>query len=71
MTHVFAVILYRVIKLNPKKATTAASPAERKLMQQLDAMKAMMEELKVSSAKPNQTNPLPFCFVCVLLLHPY
>lgn len=35
-----------VIKLSPKKATTAASPAERKLMQQLDAMKAMMEELK-------------------------
>lgn len=35
-----------VIKLNPKKATTAASPAERKLMQQLEAMKQMMEELK-------------------------
>mgnify|MGYP000035023279 CR=1 FL=1 len=35
-----------VIKLTPKKATTAASPAERKLMQQLEQMKAMMAELK-------------------------
>merc|ERR1719163_879667 len=35
-----------VIKLNPKKATTAATPGERKLMKQLDEMKAMMEELK-------------------------
>jgi hypothetical protein len=35
-----------VIKLSPKKATTAATPAERKLIQQLNEMKLMMEELK-------------------------
>merc|ERR1719331_852797 len=35
-----------VIKLNPKKATTAATPGERKLMKQLDEMKLMMEQLK-------------------------
>ena len=31
-----------VIKLNPKKATVAASAAERKLMQELEEMKAAM-----------------------------
>merc|ERR1719456_227347 len=35
-----------VIKLQPKKATTAMSPKERKLMQQLDEMKAMMAQMK-------------------------
>ena len=35
-----------VIKLNPKKATTAASPGERKLMHQLEEMKAMMKMLQ-------------------------
>jgi hypothetical protein len=34
-----------VIKLSPKKATTAASPAERKLMQELDKMKEMMKQI--------------------------
>lgn len=40
-----------VIKLKPKKATAAATPAERKLMQQLEAMKIMMEELKKQNEK--------------------
>ncbi len=35
-----------MVKLSPKKATTAASPAERKLMEQLEQMKQMMEQLK-------------------------
>jgi len=34
-----------VIKVQPRKATTAASPAERKLMQELDALKQAMEEM--------------------------
>ena len=36
-----------VVKLSPKKATVAASPAERKLMAELEAMKALVEQLKV------------------------
>ncbi len=34
-----------VIKLQPKKATTAMSPKERKLMQELEAMKLKFEEM--------------------------
>jgi hypothetical protein len=39
-----------VVKLAPKKATTAASPAERKLMAELEAMKALVEQLRAQSA---------------------
>ncbi|KAF4030775.1 Kinesin motor domain [Phytophthora infestans] len=35
-----------VIKLQPKKASTAASPAERKLMAELEQMKALVSQLK-------------------------
>jgi len=35
-----------VIKLAPKKATAAASPAERKLLAELDAMKELVAQLK-------------------------
>lgn len=35
-----------VIKLQPKKASTAASPAERKLMAELEQMKALVNQLK-------------------------
>lgn len=35
-----------VVKLAPKKATVAASAAERKLMAELDAMKALVEQLR-------------------------
>merc|ERR1719305_1461915 len=35
-----------VIKLSPKKATTAATPAERKLMQELEKLKLMFEQLQ-------------------------
>ena len=35
-----------VVKLAPKKATVAASPAERKLMAELEAMKQLVEQLK-------------------------
>ena len=41
-----------VIKLSPKKATTMATPAERKLMRQLDEMKAMMEALQKKNENP-------------------
>lgn len=37
-----------MIKLNPKKATVAASAAERKLMQELEEMKALIKQLKES-----------------------
>merc|ERR1719247_2988533 len=43
-----------VIKLNPKKATTAATPGERKLMKQLDEMKLMMEQLKTKRSTPGE-----------------
>ena len=53
-----------VIKLNPKKATTMATPAERKLMHQLEEMKAMMEalqkkneQLQVLVSKPSLGDP--------------
>jgi hypothetical protein len=39
-----------VVKLTPKKATTAASAAERKLMAELDAMKIEMENLRKAAA---------------------
>ncbi|KAL4165375.1 hypothetical protein KRP22_004103 [Phytophthora ramorum] len=35
-----------VIKLQPKKASTAASPAERKLMAELEQMKSLVSQLK-------------------------
>lgn len=38
-----------VVKLAPKKATAAASPAERKLMAELEAMKALVEQLRAQS----------------------
>ena len=38
-----------VLKLQPKKATVACSAAERKLMQELEAMKALVEQLKNQS----------------------
>ena len=38
-----------VVQLAPKKATTAKSPAERKLMAELEKYKAMVEELQKSS----------------------
>jgi hypothetical protein len=38
-----------VVKLAPKKATAAASPAERKLMAELEAMKALVEQLRTQS----------------------
>jgi hypothetical protein len=38
-----------VIKLAPKKAVTACSPAERKLMAELEEMKALVAELKGES----------------------
>lgn len=41
-----------VVKLAPKKATVACSPAERKLMAELDAMKALVESLKNSGGTP-------------------
>ena len=39
-----------VIKLQPKKAQTAMSPQERKLMAELDEMKALVKQLQESSA---------------------
>ena len=39
-----------VVKLAPKKATVAASAAERKLMAELEAMKALVEQLKSQNA---------------------
>ena len=38
-----------VVKLTPKKASVAMSPAERKLMAELDAMKELVEKLKSQS----------------------
>ncbi|KAF0746792.1 hypothetical protein AaE_007988 [Aphanomyces astaci] len=40
-----------VIKLQPKKASTAASPAERKLMAELDEMKNLVSMLKAENEK--------------------
>lgn len=39
-----------VIKLTPKKATTGASAAERKLMQELEAMKELVKQLQKEKA---------------------
>mmetsp|Transcript_8034 Transcript_8034/g.13361 ORF Transcript_8034/g.13361 Transcript_8034/m.13361 type:complete len:1045 (-) Transcript_8034:212-3346(-) len=39
-----------VVRLAPKKATTAASPAERKLMAELDAMKELVAQLQANAA---------------------
>jgi hypothetical protein len=44
-----------VVKLAPKKATTAASPAERKLMAELEAMKALVEQLRAQSSGTSST----------------
>lgn len=41
-----------VVKLSPKKATVACSPQERKLMAELDAMKALVEQLKSAAPPP-------------------
>merc|ERR1719181_2422621 len=38
-----------VVKLTPKKATVACSAAERKLMQELEKMKALVAELRAQS----------------------
>eukprot|EP00941_MAST-03F_sp_MAST-3F-sp1_P002377 g2377.t1 len=40
-----------VIKLSPKKATMAASPAERKMMKELEKMKAMMAAMAEENEK--------------------
>jgi predicted nuclease with TOPRIM domain len=40
-----------VIKLQPKKATSAASPMERKLMAELDEMRALVDQLKKQLAE--------------------
>ncbi len=40
-----------VIKLQPKKASTAASPAERKLMAELEEMKELVNQLKVENER--------------------
>ena len=39
-----------VVKLAPKKATVAASAAERKLMAELEAMKALVEQLRANQS---------------------
>lgn len=39
-----------VVKLTPKKATSSASPAERKLMAELEAMKALVEQLRAQTS---------------------
>ena len=40
-----------VVKLAPKKATVAASAQERKLMAELEAMKALVAQFQQSSAQ--------------------
>jgi hypothetical protein len=42
-----------VVKLAPKKATVAASAAERKLMAELEAMKELVEQLKRQATQPS------------------
>ena len=46
-----------VIKLQPKKATTAATPAERKLMEELEKMKLMMAELQAGGGGGGGNDP--------------
>ncbi|KAJ1392842.1 hypothetical protein B484DRAFT_280401, partial [Ochromonadaceae sp. CCMP2298] len=41
-----------VVRLTPKKATVAASAAERKLMAELDAMKALVAQLQSNATAP-------------------
>ncbi|OWZ14686.1 hypothetical protein PHMEG_00011790 [Phytophthora megakarya] len=45
-----------VIKLQPKKASTAASPAERKLMAELEQMKALVNQLKEENERIGKTS---------------
>ena len=40
-----------VIKLQPKKASVAATPAERKLMAELDSLKLQLEEMRKLNAQ--------------------
>ncbi|CAN0448718.1 unnamed protein product, partial [Ectocarpus sp. 12 AP-2014] len=40
-----------VVKLQPKKAVAASSPAERKLMEELEQMKMMMDAMKAENEK--------------------
>jgi hypothetical protein len=40
-----------VVKLAPKKATVAASAAERRLMEELDAMKALVAQLQAAASQ--------------------
>eukprot|EP01051_Picozoa_sp_SAG22_P004377 SAG22_NODE_232_length_14402_cov_58.042159_7_plen_1312_part_00 len=47
-----------VIKLAPKKAVTAASPAERKLMAELAAMKALVAELQAAGGAQAEVEAL-------------
>lgn len=46
-----------VIKLQPKRATTAASPAERKLMAELEQMKLLVAELQSKSGATTSGDP--------------
>jgi len=45
-----------VVKLAPKKATMAASAGERKLMAELDAMKALVAQLQNNASKGGSTD---------------
>lgn len=45
-----------VVKLAPKKATVSASAAERKLMAELEAMKALVAQLQAQSTIPSNIN---------------
>ena len=48
-----------VVKLSPKKATVAASAAERKLMAELDAMKELVAKLQASQSQPGAVSSKP------------
>jgi hypothetical protein len=45
-----------VVKLAPKKATVAASAAERKLMAELDAMKALVAQLQAAASNSSASS---------------
>ncbi len=45
-----------VVKLAPKKATVAASAAERRLMEELEAMKALVAQLQASANAASSTS---------------
>ncbi|CAM9773319.1 unnamed protein product, partial [Laminaria digitata] len=47
-----------VVKLKPKMTTVQATPAERKLMEELEQMKALVEQLRQQQAELAQV-PLP------------